>query len=192
MAQRAHAYRHTVEEYLDLSDSTHHKLEYHRGQIYMMAGGKFNHNAISANVIHELSNALERAGSDCIVLTGDQKVHVPVEDLYTHADGSIVCDEPHFVLGRTDIIDNPVLIVEVLSPSTRDHDLTDKFEYYTRLPSFRHYLLVEQDSVTVEYRWLDADGYWQSRDYTSRNDVIKVAGLEIELQLSVFYRNIRF
>jgi hypothetical protein len=67
-----------------------------------------------------------------------------------------------------------------------NHNAISAFEYYTRLPTFRHYLLVEQDSLAVEYRWLDADGYWQSRDYTGRKDVITIAGLDLELHLAVF------
>jgi Uma2 family endonuclease len=191
MTQRMRAFF-TVEEYLAAEEDALEKHEYHRGEMYMIAGGNFNHNAITGNIIIELGTALNRANKDCIVLTSDMKIYVPAEDFMTYADANIVCGEPQFYNGKKNVIENPVLIVEVLSPSIRKYDITDKFNFYSRLPSLRHYFLVEQNMVAVEYRWLEADGKWQSRDYTNRNDVIKLLDMGIELKVAEFYRRISF
>lgn len=186
MLQRAKV-RYTPEEYFAMEEGSSVKHEYWRGEIYMMAGGSVGHNAIGANAVGELRNALRRAGKRCLVMSSDMKIHVPGEDYYTYADAVVVCDKVHYHKGRKDIIENPLLLVEVLSPSTADHDRTSKFNLYSRLDSLQHYLLVEQDSIGVEYRRLGENGEWQSQDFTNIEDVIRLPGLDIELAVAEFY-----
>jgi Uma2 family endonuclease len=191
MTQRMRAFF-TLDEYLSAEEMSLEKHEYHKGEIYMMAGGNYNHSAIAGKIIAELDRALDRASKSCDVLTSDIKIYVPAEDFLTYADAAIVCGEPQFYQGNKNVIENPVLIVKVLSPSTRKYDLTDKFNFYSRLPSLQHYLLVEQNMVAIEHRWLDADGNWQSRDYTNRTDIVRLPDMGIELNVAEFYRRIRF
>jgi Uma2 family endonuclease len=186
MEQRAKVH-YTPEEYFDLEEGSSVKHEYWRGEIYMMAGGTVGHNAIGANAVGELRNALRRANKRCPVMSSDMKIHVSGEDYYTYADAVVICGKVQYYKERRDIIENPLLLVEVLSPSTANHDRTSKFNLYSRLESLQHYLLVEQDTIGVEYRYLDENGEWQSQDFTSLDDVIRLPGLDIELAVTEFY-----
>lgn len=189
MARRAWSY-YTVEEYLEAEEATSDKHEYYRGEIYLMAGGSPRHSAIGGNVIFELGAAFRKKHKGCLVYTSDIKIHVPAETYFTYPDAAIICGEPKLhPLSRT-TVENPLLIAEVLSPSTADHDRTTKFNLYSRLETLEHYLLIDQERVGVEYRWLDENGLWQSEYYESRDDVIQLQGYDLQLSVAEFYYGI--
>jgi Uma2 family endonuclease len=188
----APAHEYTVEEYLQFEETSRDKHEFYRGEIYLMAGGTYKHNIVAGNVIGELRNALIRKNKECDVSGSDMRIAIPQEEFYSYGDAVIVCGEPEFVLERQDLIKNPTLIVEVLSPSTRKHDRTTKFELYKRLESFQHYFLVEPERIHIEYRWKTEDGNWAKREITDINDSISIAGMDIEVAVAELYRRIKF
>lgn len=133
----------SIEDYLAgelLSDS---KREYIDGQVYAMSGASRNHDRIAGNVFGELRNHLRN--QVCEPFTSDVKVKV--ENHFFYPDAMVVCDElePHPYYTET-----PVLIVEVLSKSTRRTDETIKRRLYQTIPSLQEYILSEQDIVDVE------------------------------------------
>src|SRR5689334_9921855 len=109
------ARRYTLEEYFDLERSRDFKSEYYRGEIFAMAGGSVPHSRIASNLIRRVGLALE--GGSCEVFTSDMQVKCPT-GLYTYPDASIVCGRPELDLMRKDILLNPRVLFEVLSPST--------------------------------------------------------------------------
>ena len=115
----------TVEEYLAFDDATPGRHEYYRGYILAMAGGTYRHGVVSGNVITALNNALE--GKPCSVTTSDVRLAVDLESHYTYPDVMVVCGEPVFTTRSAHTVRNPVVIVEVLSPSTERADRGRKF-----------------------------------------------------------------
>src|SRR5688500_6312110 len=132
-------HRFALDDYFALERATGHKHEYVDGLVLAMAGGTPRHNAISANVLRALGNRLD--GSPCVTLTPDQRIRTP-DGLYTYADGSVFCGE--IAVGPDATAENPTVLVEVLSDSTREYDRGEKLERYREIPSLRHVILVEQ------------------------------------------------
>lgn len=133
----------SVEEYLANELLSEIKHEYIDGQVYAMSGASRNHDRIAGNVFGELRSHLR--GKPCEPFTSDVKVKVGNHFFYP--DSMVVCDEiePHQYYSET-----PVLIVEVLSKSTRRIDETVKRRVYQSIPTLQEYVLIEQDIVDVE------------------------------------------
>jgi Uma2 family endonuclease len=117
MTQQAWNY-YTPEQYLEAEEASPQKHEYYRGEIYLMAGGSPQHSAIGANVIGELRDALKRKRIACSVYTSDVRIYVPAEIYFTYPDAAIICGKPKLHPKSTTTVENPLLIAEVLSPSS--------------------------------------------------------------------------
>src|SRR5256886_7893104 len=143
----------TLDDYLSLQRRIEDRLEYFNGEIYVMAGGSAGHNRISRNVLRLFNAAL--AGSSCEAFGSDMRVNTP-SGLYTYPDASIVCGPK--VSNAVETINNPIVIVEVLSDSTRNYDRGEKFDLYSSIPALRHYLLIEQNFRHVEHRRIESEG----------------------------------
>lgn len=174
--------RYTLDDYLSLQRGVEIKLEYFDGEIYAMAGGSANHNRVCRNVLQLFDSAL--AGSPCEAFGSDMRVSTP-SGLYTYPDASIVCGER--VSGRAETISDPVVIVEVLSDSTRDYDHGEKFELYRSIATLRHYLLIEQSLVHLEHRRLESDGTWSRETGDSPDQSLHLSAVGIELPLARLY-----
>lgn len=173
-----------------IEDGAISKSEYYQGQIYAIAGGTVRHSQIASNTIATLSPGL--AGKPCTVFNSDLRLHVHQNGLYTYPDVMVICAKVELLPGRQDTVTNPLLIVEVLSESTRDYDMTIKFELYRGLPSLVHYLLIDSDKVLLRYfRRLD-NGQWLMQEAQRTQDSIDLVGLDIQLAVAQLYRNINF
>ena len=144
-------YRHyTFEEYLLLEEKAPYKSEYEKGRILAMSGGTLDHSTISQNTGTAISNALRKKGKTCRVNNSDLKIRIEEYDKAVYPDVSALCGEASHFNDRKDIITNPLLIVEILSKLTRDYDRGTKFKQYRSLPSFKEYVLNEQEIAKVE------------------------------------------
>jgi Uma2 family endonuclease len=161
MSASAHPTHYTLDEYLSFEASSNVKHEYLDGKIYAMAGGSPEHAALAAAVIGLLFAQL-RSGQ-CRALDADLRVRVPATGLLTYPDVTVVCG-PREVDAKDPLaVNNPTLIVEVLSPSTEEYDRGEKFEHYQRLPSLRQYVLVSAASErTIEVRTRTESGWSRS------------------------------
>ena len=185
MAQPAQPY-YTPEQYLALEEASVDKHEYYEGELYLMAGGTRRHNLICVNAILGLKQAFRAKG--CQTYSSDMRVEIKAPNFYTYPDATLVCTPLDSDSDTDTTLTNPLLIVEVLSPSTATSDRTTKFELYKGLPSFKHYLLIEQDRVGVTYHFKTEAGTWKSRSYTSLQDIIKLFDFDdIELPIAEFY-----
>lgn len=180
MAQPARPRHHyTYSEYLAYERDSGLKHEYDDGEISAMAGGSRRHNALASRV----SAALEAARKPgCVAFQSDQKVRVLATGKATYPDASLVCGpiegDPAEPLGAT--ISNPVLLVDVLSPSTEQEDRGSKWQHYQLITSLQEYVLVSQVEARVErYRRL-ASGGWEYSDVTE-GSVQLSTGAVIEL-----------
>jgi Uma2 family endonuclease len=137
-----------LEEYLALERESEVRYEYWNGEVFAMSGGTLHHDRIMGNIFELLRTQLRRTG--CDVFTNNMQIKVPAAPPYRYADGSVVCGPVEVErFNSNDLLLNPRLIWEVLSPSTEAYDRGDKFSYYKSIPSFREYLLIAQPRNTA-------------------------------------------
>jgi Uma2 family endonuclease len=177
----------TVDEYIEFDKNNEGRWEYFDGEVIDMAGGILNHNQIASNISRVLGNKLEEKG--CRALPGDMRLKVPKALPYRYPDVVVVCGEPvvETVQGQEMLV-NPLLIVEVLSASTKAYDFDLKFRAYQSIESFREYLLVAQDRPQVTQYVRQPDGQWLRRDIEGMESVVKLASADCELTFSEIYR----
>jgi len=152
--------RYSEAEYFEFERTSFGRWEYVNGEIRQMAGGKDDHNAIAMNVARALGNVLAPKG--CRVYGSDMKIHTG-DGVNTFPDVAVVCGERQYYLGKEDVILNPLVIVEVLTPSTEGYDRGDKFAHYQSISSLRDYLLVETNQARVRLYSRRSD-YWEMRE----------------------------
>ncbi len=187
MFQRQNAIS-TPEEYLALEEKAGFKSEYYNGEIFAMAGGSYNHNVIVGN-INAIFNQFA-ASNDCVAFTGDMRLLVKSNGLYTYPDAMLVCGRVEFAPGRNDTLTNPLIVVEVLSPSTRDYDWGFKFELYRAIESLQEYLLIDQARIHVEYFHKLEHGQWVLIDYNLPETTLTLQSINLDLAISRIYQKV--
>ena len=158
-ARRLRAY--SYEQYLRALSDSHIKLEFFEGEIYAMAGGTPSHALLGAKIISLLQRALPKG---CSVFTSDLKVLIETADLATFPDASMVCGPLATAPKDANALTNPMLVVEVTSPSTENYDRTEKVRSYQQLPSLSAILIVSHRArrVTLLQR---SEGGWEEIDF---------------------------
>ena len=190
----------TPDEYRVMEETAAEKHEYRNGEIIAMAGGSEVHSRLTVNITTLLNVALRDTNFQ--TYNGDLRIWISEFNHGTYADVLVINGEPEFNGERTDEILNPLVIVEVLSPSTEGYDRGDKFRKYRSLPSFCEYLLVSQTEPYIEqYHKLD-DGSdseallqavrWQWQVYDHLDQSILLHSLNVEVPLGEVYRRINF
>jgi Uma2 family endonuclease len=180
----------TPEEYLALERAAETKSEYLDGEIIGMTGASRRHSLITANLIREIGQQMK--GRPFEVLSGDMRIWVPVTGLYTYADVVVVCGDAALADGHFDTLTNPTVLIEVLSPSTRDYDRGTKFVHYRSLDSLRDYLLVSQDQPLVEHYVKQGDGNWLLSEQADLSATVSLASIGCQLAMAEIYDRVRF
>ena len=178
--------RWTVDDFLAREKRSTVKHQLVAGKIISMAGGTDTHSEIAVNVLAELH--LRLRGKDCGTLNSDMLVRID-EHNAVYPDASVVCGERRFADdGRLALL-NPILVIEVTSPSTRDDDRGWKLELYKSLPSMRACLIIDQQRIFAELR-TRADAGWQLQTFDSLTELIPLAALNIELPMAQVYADV--
>lgn len=186
--QSARRVKWTEDEYLAREQRGLSKNEFFDGEIYAMAGARFRHNAIAANVIAALTG-LSRS-KPCSAFTSDQRIRVSATGLYTYADAGVVCGKPQLLAADRMTLLNPILLVEVLSKSTESYDRGEKLDHYRSLPSLQEIILVASAEVRVDHhRRIEAE-QWLVTTY--RKGAVEVATLSGVIPLDDIYQKVDF
>lgn len=189
MEQLAHKKYYSPEEYLALEERAEYKSEYYKGEIFAMAGTSINHNQIIINTVSKLSNNLS---DKCRTFTTDVRLWIDERDLFTYPDIIIVCGKIEFYPERDDTITNPLVIIEVLSESTKNYDRGEKFVFYRSIPSFQEYILIDQARVHVEHFFIGEQGKWTLTEYDDLNDILKLTKVEFQISLRDIFHRVKF
>jgi Uma2 family endonuclease len=191
--------RFTVDEYLRMERDSMERHEFLDGEIYAMAGESGPHGDVSANVVGALVGQLK--GKPCRARTKDTKVRSGpmlvsgqgTRGLFSYPDVVVICGEPEYPDAHRDVILNPAVIVEVLSPSTEAFDRGEKFiRYQTYNPTLTDYLLVAQDQPRVEHFHRLAGGEWFYRLTTGLEASVEIASIGCTLSLADVYDRVEF
>jgi Uma2 family endonuclease len=176
------------EEYLAWERASDTKHELRAGEIVAMSGASREHNLITLNVGTLLNNQLR--DRPCEVYNADMRVAVEVIGDYTYPDVVVVCGEPRFEDDTFDILTNPTVLVEVLSPSTEDYDRGNKFAAYRQIASLQDYVLVAQHRASVEHYARRGEQEWLLALLSGRESVLRLDSLGCELPLAEIYRKV--
>ena len=175
--------RYTPEEYSALEAQSEVRHEYFDGEIFAMAGTTIPHNLIKGNIMAGLRAGVRERG--CRIY--DESVRLAVQDQfhYTYPDIMVSCDpaDRHSSL----LIRQPVLIVEILSPSTAEYDRSQKFNQYKKLTSLRHYILVSQTAWVLEWFRRNEADEWIYTVFSDPADVLEIPDLNLRLPLADVY-----
>ncbi|HFD31277.1 MAG TPA: Uma2 family endonuclease [Gammaproteobacteria bacterium] len=172
----------SVKEYLEGEKISHIKHEYINGQVVAMAGASLKHNIISANIFALLWNHLK--DKSCFPLSSDMLLETSSTQ-YRYPDVMVVCDNDS---SEDDYIrKNPLIIIEVLSKTTRKKDKVEKRKEYLALSSLQEYILIEQDFAEIDVQQRSEN--WRS-SYYYLGDQITLKSVDITLSVEDIYQRI--
>lgn len=189
----------TIDEYLALERTEVERHEYLDGYVYAMAGESPDHGRICVNLTRRLATQLD--GSDCEVFSKDLKVRCgPLprpggsrEGLFAYPDLVVICGALQFHDQAREVLLNPRVLVEVLSPSTEAFDRGDKFlRYRTWLPTLTDYVLVAQDRPLIDHYHRQDDGSWALRTSEGLEASLHLATIGCTVPLAEVYARLVF
>lgn len=185
----------TEAEYLAFEEQAEEKHEFDDGlvrplsRLIMMAGGTIPHSGVITNTLVTCSNALR--GTGCRVFDSNLAVKARNDPRYSYPDATIICGDPQGdPVAPTRIVNNPLAVIEVLSPGTERYDTTDKFDKYARIPSLREYVLIEHDRPRVQTLYRDDDGRWIFANFIGIDARVTLRSVGIELPMEELYRDV--
>lgn len=177
----------SINEYLSFERESQKKHEYYKGEIFAMSGASGRHNIIFANFFGELLFKLK--GKSCRPFGSDMRLHIPQNSLFTYPDISVYCGDVKLI--DDDNALEPVVLIEILSPSTQNYDRGDKFKLYREIPALREYILVDTETINIEVFRLNKANHWELEEYTSPDQQLQIPALELTLPVSELYKGTR-
>ncbi|MCU0470149.1 MAG: Uma2 family endonuclease [Arcicella sp.] len=179
----------TVEEYMNMELHADYKHEYHDGEIITMPGGTINHSKIGLNVATTLK--FRQKGKSCKPFNSDMAIAIN-DFRYVYPDVSVVCGEPIMGILNKNSIQNPTLIIEVLSEGTASYDSGDKFRKYREIKTLKEYVLIDQESFLVEVFSKLEDNHWDLRVFNQANNIIPLKSIDTEISMQEIYEEVDF
>lgn len=179
----------SVADYLVGEEESNVKHEFLGGVVHAMAGGSNQHNEIAGNAFGTLYAAL--LGKKCKPFNSDTKVRITYDNhtRFYYPDAMVVCEKNG---GSSHFQDKPVVIVEVLSDSTRRNDLFEKRDAYFTIPSLQVLLFVEQERMAVNVHRRETDGRFGIEGYRGTDAAVPLLEIGVRLRLEDIYRGVTF
>jgi Uma2 family endonuclease len=178
------------EEYLEAERNAKEKHELHQGHIVTMTGASVKHNSIVSNLIGSINPFLKDKG--CKVFPSDLRTYIPTAESFTYPDVSIVCGETSLLDDEyKDTVLNPVVIIEVLSPSTEKYDKGNKILYYTQIASLREYILIGSTSCYVQVARRQTSGPWKFEETTDIHELLVIESIGHQIPLTDIYNGMK-
>ncbi len=179
----------TPEDYLIAERKATIKSEYLSGEIRTMPSANLAHNFIRLDIATEIHFQLKTLEHEVVI--SDMRVKTTPDISYFYPDVVVFGGEPEFEDDTLDTLLNPVVIIEVLSPSTETYDREEKFGYYKQLPSLKEYILVSQDKVHVEHYQLQ-EMQWELNEFHALQDTLTLSSIDCILSLNDVYMRVDF
>jgi len=180
----------TAEEYLEAERKATCKHELMNGKIITMTGASLKHNRIVSNLIGSINPFLK--GKSCEVFPSDLRINIPTTNSFTYPDLTIVCGKPELLDDEFDNLLNPVVIIEVLSPSTESYDRGNKFFTYQQIPSLKEYILVDSTACNIQTIVKKDDGLWQFDTISDNTSSIIIQSISQTILVSDVYDGVEF
>ncbi|HEX8359500.1 MAG TPA: Uma2 family endonuclease [Longimicrobium sp.] len=180
----------TPEEYLAFDRASEISHEYVNGEIRAMTGASREHGLVVTNITGLLYGLLR--GRACEVFSHGIRVRIPVKGNFVYPDVVVACGGTELEDDQHDTMLNPVLIVEVLSPSTAAYDRGEKLDMYRRIPSLRDYLIVSQTEPLVHRfrRAGEEQQLWRFEAAEGLDASIELQSIGCVLQMADIYERV--
>jgi Uma2 family endonuclease len=175
----------TIEEYLQMERASDVKHEYYQGEIFAMAGASNRHITISSNLIAELHQRLKT--SPCFPYGSDMRIHIPENTLFTYPDISIICGEINTFDKDKDTALQPIILIEILSKTTRDYDRGGKFKLYRDIPTLKEYMLVDSENICVEIFRINEHNHWELEEYKNLQEIVTLPAIGVSVSMEDIY-----
>ncbi len=181
----------SVRDYLQYERVAPERHEFFDGNVYAMAGENARHSTICFNLYALTGNNLR--GKNCRGFSPNMKVATGNQGLYSYPDLTIVCGKPEFYDENQDVLLNPTVIYEVLSPATECFDRVEKFLHYTNyIETLRDYVLISQEQSLIEHYAKQTNGNWQKSEVEGLNAVFYLPTIECKISLAELYDLVEF
>ncbi len=175
----------TKAQYLASERETSVRSEYHKGEVFAMAGASRDHNRILTNVSTTLDIQLKNR--DCNNYSSDMKISVQQGERYLYPDIVVTCGQERFENDHTDVLLNPLVIVEILSQSTEAYDRGTKFLYYQTINALQAYVLISQTSRRLEIYHKQAKEGWQYLSLDETTSTLAIPSINCTLDFADVY-----
>ena len=179
----------SIEAYLEMENAAFEKHEYYKGELFAIPGAKVPHNEISGNLFVVL--AIKLKGKKCRPYNSDQRVHIPSNTLFTYPDISVFCGEVITLNNDQYNTLNPVVIIEVLSKSTRNYDRGEKFKLYRDIKTLKEYILVDSESLHIEIFRLNENNHWELEEYNDANNYLQIKSINEKILINEIYEGVK-
>jgi len=173
-----------LQEYIEGEERSEVLHEYYRGELFPIEAATLRHQDIAADLFTALQSQLQE--KPCRVRFHGTRVSTGADGLYAYPDIVIVCGATQVAPNDPNAITNPKVIIEILSPSTKDYDRGTKFELYSTIPSLTEYVVVHQDQVLIEHRVKQPDG-WFLRFLRGMESTLQLETLLVSIPFSKIY-----
>ncbi len=174
-----------AQAYLAFERAAEERHEFVDGDIFAMSGASRKHNLINGNIFANLHAKLKK--SPCEIYNNDMRVNISPTGDYVYPDIVLVCSQPEFADAHLDTLLNPLLIIEVLSPSTEAYDRGKKCVHYRHINSLQTYVLVAQDAPHIEcYRRSEANE-WVLSEARGLESLLFLGSIGCQLALADVY-----
>jgi Uma2 family endonuclease len=180
----------TADEYLRLERKADFKSEFYRGEIVAMEGASRFHNRVKENLAGEIYQQLK--ASPCQSFSSETKVYVERTGNYFYPDILIVCGNAEYQDNNLDVLLDPTVIIEVLSPCTENFDRGMKMLNYQRVSSLREYLVVYQDQPLIQHYAKQADDTWVQTRFEGMSATLKLLEGKAAIPFEEIYNRIEF
>jgi Uma2 family endonuclease len=178
----------TIAEYIEFEKNSDEKHEYYQGELFAMAGAKVAHNRIVTRLTILAGQQLR--GKTCEPFNSDQRIHVPDNTLFTYPDISIVCGPVKTLNNDNYNILNPSIIIEVLSPGTKNYDRGEKFQLYRAIPTLKEYILIDSQFIHIEAFRINAQGHWELEEYDTATASLLMPLIGVAIPVHDIYEDI--
>lgn len=180
----------SLEDFLAYAETKEERLEFFKGQVQMMSSTSKAHSIITCNLNRNLYGKLK--GKDCMTFQETVNLKIKYEKCVFLPDIVVTCHPDDLSL-NTKFLENPSIIIEVLSPSTELQDRSIKWEFYRKITSLRYYLLVSKDEPKIEiYGRPHAQSLFYFQEYKGLQTTIDLQEMDIHIPMSDIYEGIVF
>lgn len=177
--------KYTIEEYLQMERASEVKHEYYQGEIFARAEASDPHSFISSNLIAELHTRLKT--SPCFPHGSDKRIHIPENTLFTYPDISIICGDIKTFDKDKDTALQPIILIEILSKSTRNYDRGGKFKLYRDIPTLKEYMLVDSEHIGVEIFRINEHNHWELEEYKKLKEIVTLPAINVSISMEDIY-----
>jgi Uma2 family endonuclease len=182
----------TFEEYLLMEEQAEYKSEYQDGKIVPIESATNKHAKITSNCHYTVQGFLRKRKDRCSVYDSSLKVFFEEFSHGVYPDVMVICGDVELYNGKEDIVVNPLLVIEVLSPATSSYDRGEKFMKYRSLPAFKEYMLISQDEPQIETWYKMEENIWRISHASGLDSSIHLFSLDIDLPLTDIYYLVDF